>query len=118
MPESTLIISSGVMPAASDAARMDRITSYNVCYTKLLRTSKRFDQLRPIDFYNPNLREFAARPAMLAYDLLAYLPSIAIDFGRGLPGLHDAVGPAFSRFARAPTYTHFEALAVKVIEHA
>src|SRR5262249_59923511 len=75
-------------------------------------TSQRFDQLRPIDFYNPNLAEFAARPAMLAYDLLAYLPSIAFDFARGLPGLPDAVGPEFRRFAKTPSYTHFESLAV------
>ncbi len=106
-------LSAGSILAASLAAGITPDEMIKV----LSGTSKRFDQLRPIDFYNPNLREFAARPAMLAYDLLAYLPSIAIDFGRGLPGLPDAVGPAFSRFARAPTYTHFEALAVKVIEH-
>jgi predicted acylesterase/phospholipase RssA len=80
-------------------------------------TSQRFDQLRPIDFYNPNLRELATRPAMLAYDLLSYLPSIALDFARGLPGLPEAVGPSFRRFARNPSYTAFERLAVRLIDH-
>jgi NTE family protein len=106
-------LSAGSILAASLAAGITPDEMIKV----LSGTSKRFDQLRPIDFYNPNLREFVTRPAMLAYDLLAYLPSIALDFGRGLPGLPDAAGPAFRRFARAPTYTNFEALAVKLIEH-
>src|SRR5262245_17767896 len=106
-------LSAGSILAASLAAGITPDEMIKV----LNGTSQRFDQLRPIDFYNPNVREFAARPAMLAYDLLAYLPSIALDFGRGLPGLPDAVGPAFRRFAKSPTYTHFEALAVKLIEH-
>jgi hypothetical protein len=49
-------------------------------------TSTRLDQLRPFDLYNPNLREFVTRPARFAYDLAAYLPSISIDFARGVPG--------------------------------
>ena len=106
-------LSAGSILAASLAAGITPDEMIKV----LNGTSQRFDQLRPIDFYNPNLREFAARPAMLAYDLLSYLPSIALDFGRGLPGLPDAVGPALRRFVRAPTYTNFEALAVKLIEH-
>ena len=106
-------LSAGSILAASLAAGITPDEMIKV----LNGTSQRFDQLRPIDFYNPNLREFATRPAMLAYDLLAYLPSIALDFGRGLPGLPDAAGPAFRRFARQPTYTNFESLAVKLIEH-
>jgi predicted acylesterase/phospholipase RssA len=80
-------------------------------------TSTRLDQLRPVDFYNPNLREFAARPAMFLYDLGAYLPSIGIDFARSLPGLPEAVGPAASEFARQPSYTHFEALVLRLLNH-
>jgi predicted acylesterase/phospholipase RssA len=106
-------LSAGSILAASLAAGITPDEMIKV----LNGTSQRFDQLRPIDFYNPNVAEFAARPAMLAYDLLSYLPSIALDFARGLPGLPDAVGPAFRRFAKSPTYTRFEALAVKLIEH-
>ena len=80
-------------------------------------TSRRFDQLRPIDFYNPNFREFAERPAKFAYDLLSYLPSIGWDFARGLPGLPEALGEPFRRFAKEPNYTRFEALIMRLVEH-
>jgi predicted acylesterase/phospholipase RssA len=80
-------------------------------------TSERLEQLRPIDFYNPNLREFAERPAKFAYDLFTYLPSIGLDFAGALPGLPDAVGPELRRFLREPSYTRFEALAMRLFEH-
>jgi predicted acylesterase/phospholipase RssA len=106
-------LSAGSILAASLAAGITPDEMIRV----LKGTSDRFAQLRPIDFYNPNIAEFAARPAMLAYDLMTYLPSVAIDFARGLPGLPDAVGPSFRRFAAAPSYTNFEIFAVKLIEH-
>jgi NTE family protein len=80
-------------------------------------TSDRFGQLRPIDFYSPNWREFAARPAKLLYDLLSYLPGVGLDFARGLPTLPGEVGPAFRKFLWRPSYTNWEALALRVIEH-
>jgi len=80
-------------------------------------TSTRIDQLRPIDFYNPNLREFAARPAKLIADLIGFVPSLGVDFARSLPGLPRAAGSAARKFAKAPTYTNFEATMMRVIEH-
>ena len=80
-------------------------------------TSKRFDQLRPIDFYQPNLREFASRPAKFWFDLCTYLPSVTLDFARGLPGFPEAVGPSFRRFVKEPSYTHFEAVVMRILEH-
>ncbi len=80
-------------------------------------TSTRLDQLRPFDFYNPNYREFVSRPAKFSYDLAAYLPSIAIDFARGLPGLPTAVGSPLREFLRHPNYTRFENVALRLIEH-
>ena len=80
-------------------------------------TSSRLDQLRPIDFYQPNLSEFISRPAKLIYDLCTYLPSIGRDFATGLPGLPAAVGPAAREFLREPTYTHLEVLAMRLFEH-
>src|SRR5262249_24636721 len=106
-------LSAGSILAASLAAGITPDEMIKV----LKGTSQRFDQLRPIDFYNPNLAEFAARPPILVYAVLAYLPSIAFDFARGLPGLPDAVGPELRRFAKTPSYTHFESLAVRLIEH-
>ena len=80
-------------------------------------TSTKFDQLRPIDFYSPNLREFVSRPMKLVYDLCAFLPSIGFDFARGLPGLPEAMGPIARKFAKSPTYTNFEAMMMRLIEH-
>ncbi|MFP8878756.1 MAG: patatin-like phospholipase family protein [Myxococcota bacterium] len=80
-------------------------------------TSKRFDQLRPIDFYNPNFREFASRPLKFLYDLSTYLPSVGLDFARALPGLPDAVGPAVKKFVSEPSYTGFESVAMRLLEH-
>jgi predicted acylesterase/phospholipase RssA len=80
-------------------------------------TSDRFDQLRPFDFYSPNLREFGERPAKLLYDLVTYLPGVGLDLARGLPGLPESVGPAARRFLKKPSYTHFEAVAMQLIEH-
>ncbi|MCG8590611.1 MAG: patatin-like phospholipase family protein [Proteobacteria bacterium] len=80
-------------------------------------SSDEFDQIRPIDFYNPNWREFATRPAKFTYDLVSYLPGISREFLRSVPGLPDAVGDAVRAFARRPTYTHFEALALRMLDH-
>jgi predicted acylesterase/phospholipase RssA len=80
-------------------------------------TSTRFDQLRPVDFYRPNVHEFAARPAKFLYDLSTYLPSIGLDFARALPGLPEAVGPVLRKFARRPSYTHFESVVMGLLEH-
>jgi len=80
-------------------------------------TSKRFDQLRPIDFYNPNWSEFASRPAKFLYDLSTYLPSVGLEFVRALPGLPDAVGPAVKSFASKPSYTRFESVVMRLLEH-
>jgi predicted acylesterase/phospholipase RssA len=80
-------------------------------------TSERFDQLRPIDFYNPNWREFATRPAKFGYDLMSYLPDITADFLRGLPGLPDAIGLPARRLFKEPTYTNLETFVMAVIDH-
>jgi predicted acylesterase/phospholipase RssA len=80
-------------------------------------TSRRMDQLRPLDFYNPNWREFAGRPAKLIYDLLAFLPGVGLDFARALPGLPDAVGGSVRAFLREPSYANFEAAALELLDH-
>jgi len=80
-------------------------------------TSTRFSQLRPVDFYTPNWREFVERPLKLAYDFLSYMPGVASDFISAVPGLPAVVGERFQKFARRPSYTHFEALAMAFIEH-
>jgi predicted acylesterase/phospholipase RssA len=80
-------------------------------------TSTRLDQLKPFDFYNPNTREFLTRPARFSYDVATYLPSIALDFARGVPGLPAAVRGPIREFIRRPSYTQFENVALRLIEH-
>ncbi|MDJ0864875.1 MAG: patatin-like phospholipase family protein [Myxococcota bacterium] len=79
--------------------------------------SRRMNQLRPIDFYNPNFREFVSRPAKLVYDLLSYLPGVWLDVLRALPELPDVIGVELREFVRKPDYTHAEAVALKLLEH-
>lgn len=79
-------------------------------------TSTKFDQLRPIDFYGLNVREFATRPLKFGYDALSYLPGVTADFLRSLPHLPDSVGNSARLFYQKPTYTHLEALALRVLE--
>jgi predicted acylesterase/phospholipase RssA len=80
-------------------------------------TSTQLDQLRPIDFYNPNLSELVERPARLVYDLATYLPSVSVDLLRGIPGLPEAVGNEARAFFQKPSYHRFETLAMRFGEH-
>ena len=80
-------------------------------------TSRRFHQLRPVDFYHPNLREFAERPLRLSYELLSYWPAASFDIARQIPNLPHATRKAWTRFLRDPSYTHFERLVMRTFEH-
>ncbi len=79
--------------------------------------STRIDQLRPIDFYQPNFSEFVSRPAQLGYELATYLPSLAADFARALPGLPRAMTPSLRRLLASPSYTRFEAAVMDLLAH-
>jgi predicted acylesterase/phospholipase RssA len=80
-------------------------------------SSRKLDQLRPLDFYYPNWREFLERPAKLAYDLLTYLPGVGVDFLRALPDLPEAVTIELRTFLRDPSYRNFETFALRLLEH-
>ena len=106
-------LSAGSMLAISLAAG---ITPHEML--KVLEgTSGRFEQLRPLDFYYPNVRGFVERPAKFVYDLFTYLPEVAFEFARGVPGLPEAVGPAAREFVREPSYTNAEVVAMDFINH-
>jgi predicted acylesterase/phospholipase RssA len=79
-------------------------------------SSARLRQLKPIDFYNPNWREFVERPAKFAYDLASYLPAVAYELATGLPRLSRVAGDSARRFVRKPSYRNFEAFAMNLIE--
>jgi NTE family protein len=80
-------------------------------------TSGRFKQLGPLHFYGPNWREFVSRPAKFLYDLWTYVPEVAIDFFRSLPDLREAMTPHLREFARHPSYTRAETVAMALMEH-
>lgn len=80
-------------------------------------TSGKFQQLGPQHFYSPNLREFATRPAKFLHDLWSYVPGIALDFLKSIPALPQAIGPELREFARDPSYTRAETVAMALIDH-
>lgn len=106
-------LSAGAVLAVPLAAGVDPDEMVRV----LEGTSERFDQLRPIDFYYPNVGEFVTRPAKFAYDLATYLPGVTWDFLRGLPTLSDHLGEHARKLVQEPSYTNIEALAMRIIEH-
>lgn len=80
-------------------------------------TSRRFQQLRPLDFYNPNFREFVGRPAKFFFDLFTYLPGVAVEFARQVPELPEALAPSARHFLKQPSYTSAESVAMALISH-
>ena len=79
-------------------------------------TSGRLEQLRPLNFYSPNWREFVTRPAKFSYDLLSYLPGVAWEFIESVPKLRDQLGPPIRGFVRDPSYANAEAVAMELLE--
>jgi predicted acylesterase/phospholipase RssA len=77
-------------------------------------SSARFSQLRPIDFYRPNVQEFAARPVLFAGRVATYLPGLLLDLLSLLPDLPQRVGPSFRRFFDEPSYTHLESFLLEL----
>jgi len=80
-------------------------------------TSGKLDQLTPLQFYNPNVREFIERPAKFFYDLFTYVPSVLFELVRQVPRLPEVVGPRLRAFLDKPNYTSAEELAMALIEH-
>ena len=73
-------------------------------------TSERFNQLRPFDFYRPNVRELLLRPAMFWARVATYLPGLLMDLISVLPELPARTGHAFRAFIDRPSYTRLEGL--------
>ncbi len=80
-------------------------------------TSSRFNQLTPMHFYNPNVREFAQRPLKLGFDLLTYAPGVAFDLVRQVRDLPGALSPRLAHFARKPSYAAAEEVAMAILDH-
>lgn len=106
-------LSAGAFLAAALAAGV----SPNEMIRVLEGKSRSMEQLRPLDFYHPNWREFLFRPVEFAGRALGYLPATALDFARALPELPEAVGAEFRSLAKEPSYTRFEAFALALRAH-
>jgi predicted acylesterase/phospholipase RssA len=79
-------------------------------------TSDQFIQLRPIDFYSPNVREFVGRPLEFWRQLAFYVPGMLLDLFSVLPDLVATVGPMLRDFVRHPNYTRLEHLLMRLGE--
>src|SRR2546426_2411669 len=66
-------------------------------------TSEDFTYLSPLDFYNPNLAEFAQKPLEFLVDLLTYVPSALYDFLAQTPELVRSLQAPLAQARRRPT---------------
>ncbi len=65
--------------------------------------SAQLSQFRPLDFYNPNFREFAQRPLQFAFDVATYLPGLLLDLGLRTPSLFGRLRSAAAAYLREPS---------------
>ncbi|MFQ5697278.1 MAG: patatin-like phospholipase family protein [Myxococcota bacterium] len=79
-------------------------------------SASRFSQLRPVDFYYPNLREMVLRPALWAAQVGSFLPGLLLDLVSVLPDLPRRMRSPLRQFAAEPTYTHLERLLMRLLE--
>ncbi len=79
-------------------------------------SSRRFSQLRPLDFYRPNLREFVARPLRFALSAAGFLPGVLLDLVRGIPQLGTTLLPSLRAFVAEPTYANAERVVLGWLE--
>ena len=80
-------------------------------------SSARLDQLRPLDIFSPNLVESVERPLRFGREMFSYLPKLAGELARSLPGLPASAAPAARAWLREPSYRNFEGLANDLLGH-
>lgn len=105
-------LSAGAILAAALAAGLTPDEMVRV----LEGSSRRLNQLSPLDFYHPNWREFAARPARFLWETLSFAPAVGLDLFRALPRLPETLGSRLREFLKQPSYTRWEALALEARE--
>jgi len=66
-------------------------------------TSEDFTYLSPLDFYNPNLAEFARKPIEFLIDLITYVPNAVYDFLTQTPNLVRTLQEPLAQARRRPT---------------
>jgi len=68
--------------------------------------SEEFSQFQPLDFYNPNVREFIERPLQFAFDVATYVPGLLLDVGRRTPAMFPRLRSAVAAYLREPSSEH------------
>ncbi|MDP8225592.1 MAG: patatin-like phospholipase family protein [Candidatus Lernaella stagnicola] len=76
--------------------------------------SDRLSQLKPLDFYNPNISEFIQKPLELTFDLATTLPRFGINFLSMLFSSDKKFWGHVSDFVFSPSYKNFDNL-VKIL---
>ncbi|MEE2703777.1 MAG: patatin-like phospholipase family protein [Myxococcota bacterium] len=79
-------------------------------------TSSRMRQLRPLDFYRPNISELLVRPARFGARMAAYVPGLLLDLASAIPDLPRKLGPTARRFCANPGYTSLERFLLQLFE--
>jgi len=75
-------------------------------------TSEVFTRFGALDFYKPNLREFAEKPVAYLIDLMTYFPACVLHFARRSPALMKRLREPLASFARTRSWgTLYEVLA-------
>jgi NTE family protein len=78
--------------------------------------SEEFSQFQPLDFYNPNLREFIERPLQFAFDIATYLPGLLVDVGRRTPAMFSRLRSAVAAYLREPSSEHLVGILTPISE--
>lgn len=70
--------------------------------------SDKFSQLKPWDFYYPNVDEAVRRPVEFMFHVMTFFPAALIDLTVGLPDFAEEVAEAMRRWWKKPTWAHME----------
>jgi len=76
--------------------------------------SSRFSQLKPLDFYNPNISEFVSKPLHMAFDFATMLPRFSVNFLSNLVNPEQNYLAALWQFVRRPNWKNADNL-MKVV---
>jgi predicted acylesterase/phospholipase RssA len=75
-------------------------------------SSEYFSRFGALDFYNPNLREFAAKPLTYLLDLITYFPTCVLDFAKRSPLLLQRLREPLATFVQHRSWENlYEVLA-------
>ncbi len=106
----------GISAGAFLAASLSGGVTQDEMIEALEGTSEKLDQLRPIDFYSPNIGEAVGRSAVFSARLVAYIPGLVLDLVSVLPELPARLGPSLHRVLEEPSYTHLEIFLMELFQ--